>query len=137
MTTRDAETLTRLVDEQAGAGKSMTFVQLAARSVDPETGYQPSANLLWKVASGQDIKINPSLVRAIAAGLGLPPRRVRAAAARQFVGWEASELTESDSELESDEVVQVARAAGVTPDEMPSVQAFFEELRRRRTAEKQ
>lgn len=132
MTTRDAETLTQLVSARAGKGQSLTFEQLANRSVDPEKNYKPSPNLLWKIASGQDVKINPSLVRALAAGMELPLERVAEAARRQFIGWNASPPPFDVPADEDDDVVyQVATAAGVTDDQMPAVKAFYEELRRR------
>ncbi len=133
MTTRDTETLADLVSEQAGKGKRYTFEQLSIRSVDPETHYKPSPNLLWKVASGQDVKLNPRLVRAIAAGLGLHPDRVADAAHRQFLGWYSADpgiAAEGDEGV--DAVYRVAAAAGVTPEEMPAVREFFEGLRKRR-----
>jgi uncharacterized protein YjlB len=134
MSTRDAETLAQLVSEQAGKGKTYTFEQLANRSVDPETGYRPSPNLVWKIASGQDVKLNPPLVRAIAAGLGHHPKRVADAAHRQFLGWYAAEPPTDVSAGDDDEeaVYRVAAAAGVTPAQMPAVQEFFEKLREQR-----
>ncbi|QFQ97418.1 hypothetical protein F9278_15730 [Streptomyces phaeolivaceus] len=139
MSTRDAETLADLVSQYAGKGPGrgakITFEQLADRSVDPESGYKPSANLLWSIAAGRGVKMNKRLVRAVAAGLagfGIDVRRVKAAAAREYTGWDAGELTQGDDELVAGEVIQVARAEGVTPDDMPAVRAFFQELRRRR-----
>lgn len=90
--TTGPETLTQLVGDVAGEGKPLTFVQLAAKSVDPDTGYKPSPNLLWRIAAGQSIKVNPELVRAIAAGIEQPLERVQAAAAYQFVGYLAAPL---------------------------------------------
>lgn len=134
MTTRDAETLTQLVSAAAGKGKPRTFEQLATLSVDPETGYSPSPNLVWKVASGAEVKINPKLVRALAAGLALPPDRVAEAARRQFIdGWTSSPAP-VDMPADDDTVYRVATAAGVTPEEMPAVQRFYEELRRRQSS---
>lgn len=137
MTTRDAETLTQLVSERAGRrdgqGK-LTFEQLAERCIDPKGGYQPSANLLWRIASGQEIKINERLVRAIAAGLGMDDQRVAAAAAHQYTGWVPAPLPAKPGDEVDDAVVRVARAAGVTPDDMPAVEAFFEGLRKERRA---
>lgn len=133
MTTRDAETLTQLVSEQAGKGRKFTFEQLANRSRDPETGYQPSPNLVWKIASGQDVKINPPLVKALAAGLGLPLDRVEDAARRQFIGWSSRQPpSEIEDGGDDDAVYRVATAAGVTPDQMPAVEEFFERLRKER-----
>lgn len=134
MTTRDAETLAQLVSEQAGKGRKYTFEQLANRSVDPESGYQPSPNLVWKIASGQDVKMNPPLVRALAAGLGLPPQRVADAAHRQFLGWYAAEpvIDRTPEDDDDDAVYRAAAAAGATPDQMPAVEEFFERLRKER-----
>lgn len=136
MSTRDAETLTQLVSARAGKGKPDTFEQLANRSVDPETGYSPSPNLVWKIASGQDVKINPPLVKALAAGLGLPPERVADAARRQFIGWYSTKPPFEVPADEGDDVVyRVAAAAGVTDEDMPAVKAFYEELRRRQAGD--
>jgi hypothetical protein len=135
MTTRDAETLAQLVHEQvAGEGKRYTNEQLANRSVDPETGYKPSPNLVWSIASGKSVKINPPLVRALAAGLGLSRERVGDAARRQFIGWYSSDPSvqvEAD-EADDDVVYRVAAKAGVTPEDMPAVKAFYEQLRKER-----
>ena len=134
MTTRDAETLAQLVSEQAGKGKKYTFEQLANRAVDPQTGYKPSPNLVWSIASGKGVKINPPLVRALAAGLDLPPSRVEAATHRQFIGWYASEppFETPDAGGDDDAVYRVAAAHGVTADQMPAVQELFERLRKER-----
>ncbi|MFD3929729.1 hypothetical protein [Streptomyces sp. NPDC058614] len=132
MTTRDAETLAQLVSAVAGKGKKWTFEQLAARSVDPETNYSPSPNLLWTLAKGAAVKVNPKLVRALVAGLGLPRERVADAAHRQFIsGWTSTPAPFNPPEDEDDDVVyRVAAAAGITPEEMPAVERFYNELRR-------
>lgn len=133
MTTRDAETLAQLVSDVAGKGKKTTFEQLANRSVDPETQYRPSPNLVWKIASGQYVKLNPPLVRAMAAGLGLPPKRVADAAYRQYIGWYSTDPgVAAPGDEDDDAVYRVAAAAGVTPDQMPAVEEFFERLRKER-----
>jgi hypothetical protein len=90
--TTDAETLAGLVSEAAGDGRPLTFEQLARRSVDPATGYRPSPNLVWRVARGLGVKMNPPLVGAIAAGLELPLERVQAAAAYEFTGYRATRV---------------------------------------------
>jgi hypothetical protein len=134
MATRDAETLAQLVSEQAGKGKTYTFEQLANRSVDPESGYKPSPNLVWTIASGKGVKLNPPLVRALAAGLGLHPQRVADAAHRQFLGWYSSgpPFQVEEGGDDEDAVYRVATKAGVTPEQMPAVKAFWEQLRRER-----
>lgn len=141
MNTRDAETLSQLVSEHAGRrneeGK-LSFEELAEQCIDPKSRYQPSANLLWSIASGKEVKINERLVGAIAAGLagrGLDPQRVVAAAAHQYTGWTSAPLPTKPGDAVDDAVVRVARAAGVTPDDMPAVEAFFESLRKEHTDE--
>lgn len=120
MNTHQAETLTHLVADRAGKGPGpgtkMTFVELHDRSVDPETGYQPSPNLLWKVASGQDVKVSPQLVRAIAVGISLPLARVQAAAAFQYTGFVVAELRGA----------AVVREPGVQPESMPLAQGVLD-----------
>lgn len=136
MSTRDAETLDQLVSAVAGKGKKYTFEQLANRSVDPETKYTPSPNLVWTIASGKSVKMHPPLVRALAAGLGLDPQQVADAAHRQFLGWYASDPMADESLPESDDAIyRVAARQGVTPEQMPAVKDFFEQLRREREGE--
>lgn len=90
--TTNPETLASLV-ARAVDDDGITFVQLSERTIDPETGYQPSPNMLWKVARQKGVKVNPALVRAIAAGMQqLPLRRVQAAAAFEFTGYTATEV---------------------------------------------
>lgn len=132
MTPRDAETLADLVRERAGkrGANLLTFEQLSDRSTDAETGYRPSANLLWKVAGGQEVKVNPSLLRAIAAGLGLPLERVQMAAARQYLGWQVTDPFDTPAG-DQDEVVRVVHPPGVTASDLPLVEGDLEESRRR------
>lgn len=84
-------TLAELVGGHAGTGRALTFQRLHERCIDADTGYQPSPNLLWRIATGQDIKVNPTLIRAIATGLGMELRAVQLAAARQFIGLDVVE----------------------------------------------
>ncbi|MDX3074577.1 hypothetical protein [Streptomyces sp. MI02-7b] len=123
MTTRDTETLAQLIAERAGKRGSglPTFEQLSDRSKDPESDYRPAASLLWKIAQGQDVKINPPLIRAIAEGLSLPRRRVQEAAARQFLGWQVDDPFGTPSGGD-DKVVRVARRPGVTARDLPRVE---------------
>jgi hypothetical protein len=126
MTTRDTETLAELMSERAGKRGSglPTWEQVGQRAVDPATGYRPSPNLLWKVASGQDVKINPPLVRAIAEAFSLPLDRVQLAAARQFIGLQVDDpfgIPAGDD----DAVVRVAHPRGRRGDDMPATREFI------------
>lgn len=104
------ETLTDLVYAAAGIrGQGITYEELAKNSIDPKTKYQPSANLLNRIGRGESIKPNPPLIRAITAGLDLPPARVQAAAHRQYIGdWEAVDPGLGGGGDE-DEVIRVAQ----------------------------
>jgi hypothetical protein len=119
-----AETLAQLIADVAGErGSGLTYAQLSDRSVDPDSGYKPSANLLNRIALGVAVKINPPLIRAITAGLGLPASRVEAAAHRQFIG----PYVAVDPGLgggHDDEVIRAATRDGATPPAGGGVEEF-------------
>lgn len=122
---RSSETLAELIHAAAGdRGTGLTYDQLAERSVDPETGYQPSANLLNRIARGLPPKVNPQLIRAITAGLGLPPARVEAAAHREYIGPYAAVDPGLGGGGEDDEVIRAATRRGATPRKRGGVGAF-------------
>lgn len=79
-------TLTTLVQERVGAGRELRIREFAERAVDPDTGLSPSKSLVGNIVAGHQVKISPALIRAVAAGLGVPLRTVQAAAAEQYVG---------------------------------------------------
>lgn len=85
------QTLTELVADHVGPGRPLTYDRFEEQAVDDSTGYRPSRGVLWKIANGKKVHIDPPLVRAIAAGLGLPTRRVQDAAAFQFLGLAVTE----------------------------------------------
>lgn len=90
---KEPETLTRLVADRVGDGRElMSYRAFERRAVDPDSGYQPSRNTIWKIRHGKPVNVDPHLVGAIAAGLGLPPERVQAAAAYQYTGYVASRV---------------------------------------------
>lgn len=88
--TQEVETLEQLVADRVGPGRELTYRAFQAKAIDAATGYQPSVDVLWKVGTGKSFKLSPELVGAIAAGLGLPSRRVQAAAAYQYTGLVAT-----------------------------------------------
>lgn len=127
---RRTETLAELIADAAGArGSGMTYAELSERSIDRDTGYRPSANLLNRIARGESVKLNPPLIRAIIEGLRLPAERVEAAAHRQFIG-----LAAVDPGLggggEDDEVIRAAMPKGSTPARNGGVADFVRESRR-------
>lgn len=129
MASRGSETLAQLVAAAAGErGSGLTYAQLSERSVDPESGYRPSANLLNRIGRGETVKLNPPLVAAITEGLGLPPARVQAAAARQFIGYAAIDPGLGGGG-DDDEVIRAARPAGTTPRDDGGVKGFVRRSR--------
>lgn len=92
--TQEAETLTQLVAERVGEGRRLTYRAFEERAVDPETGHRPSRDVLWKLRHGKSIRVEPSVIRAVAAGLDLPRHRVQAAAAYQFLGLVVTQVGE-------------------------------------------
>lgn len=126
MTTRDTETLADLINAKAGkrSGKALSFDDLSEASVDPESGYRPSGSMLWKIANYQGLKVNPDLVRAVAAGLELPLARVEAAAHRQFIGPYAAVDPGLGGGGADDEVIRAAKRAEATPGDGGGVEEF-------------
>lgn len=110
------ETLTDLVATRVGEGRPLTYRAFETQAIDPESGYQPSKGILWKVAHDQTVKISPGLIRAIAAGLGLPPERVQRAAAYQYTGYIATQHAGGT----------IVHEPGVTLDQMPKARAVLE-----------
>lgn len=88
----EPETLSSLVAERVGTGRGMTYRKFEELAVDPEDGKSPSRDTLWKISHGRPIKVNPSIVRAVAAALNLPTARVQAAAAYEYTGLNVSEV---------------------------------------------
>lgn len=84
--TRELETLTDLVAARVGPGRDMTYRKFTELAIDPKTKHHPSRDVLWKISKNKPVKVDPAIVRAVAAGLGLPEGRVMAAAAYQYTG---------------------------------------------------
>lgn len=88
----EAETLTDLVAARVGPGGTMTYRRFAELAVDPKSKRKPSQGVLWKIRHGERVMIDPEVVRAVAAALGLPEKRVQAAAAYQYTGLVVTEV---------------------------------------------
>ncbi|MDX3549539.1 hypothetical protein PV724_44500 [Streptomyces europaeiscabiei] len=90
--------LSRLIQEALDKGDS--YQRLADRARDPETGETVSKPYLQRVVKNPPT--NPPTVpmmRAIAAALGKPFRRVQEATAEQWLMYEATELAGYDEEV--------------------------------------
>jgi hypothetical protein len=87
------ETLTDLVAAVLQPRGADTLDTLTPRCVDPVSGYAPSRNTVWKLSRAdlaEGVKINPKVVAAMAAGVGVPTERAQRAAAYQFTGYLAT-----------------------------------------------
>ncbi|MCF2531715.1 hypothetical protein [Yinghuangia soli] len=104
--------LSRLIQEALDGG--LTVRELAARCIDPDSGYTPSKTLIGDIKLGHSVKLNPKLVAALAAGLGLDPQRVAIAAAVQFAGLRATQVFEG--ETAPDAVATVVHRPGAVRD---------------------
>lgn len=119
---RGTETLAQLA---ADGVERVTYRAFEVDAVDPETGYRPSKSTLWKISHHQDVRITPALVRAVAAGLGLDPQRVAAAAARQYTGLVIGDPFGGTY----GSGVGVVRRPGVAPEDMHAEKAILEQWR--------
>ncbi|CAM5719016.1 hypothetical protein [Streptomyces fumanus] len=110
------DALTRLVQEHVGRGRPLTFRAFEEQAVDPVTGYRISKSTAQELTRGHQIKVTPQVLRAVAAGLGEDPAKVRAAAIRQYIGIEVSTV---DAGADGDDtVVRIAHDVGATAEEL-------------------
>jgi hypothetical protein len=106
----DPHPLSRLVREVNEAGVS--FQKMADRAIDPKSGTTLSKSTFQKMASG-NVANSPGETEliAMAVGLGKPLRVVQRAAAIQYLGYRAVELSGYDQETRT----IVAYLAGMDP----------------------
>lgn len=103
--------------------------ELASRSIDPETGEQAKHAWIGKVESGTATSIPPApMLRALAAGLGLPARIVQEAAAVQYWGMTSAIWSQDRSTR-----VLAARIEEMTAEERRQLAEIAETFARRRT----
>lgn len=108
--TADPHPLSRLVREVNEAGVS--FQKMADRAVDPKSGTTVSKSTFQKMAAG-NVANSPgeNELIAMAVGLGRPLRVVQRAAAIQFLGYQAMEVSGYDEDTRT----IVAYLAGMDP----------------------
>ncbi|QIJ61464.1 hypothetical protein [Streptomyces sp. JB150] len=125
--------LSQLIQEALDKGSS--YGKLAERAIDPETGETVSKPYLQRVVKNPPANPpTPPMMRAIAAALGLPFRRVQEATAEQWLQYEATELAGYDSDVR----VIVTHLIGKSPEDLRRWRYMIEaEERARREAEEQ
>ncbi|MER5862069.1 hypothetical protein [Kitasatospora sp. NPDC002040] len=116
------DALSRLVREALDR-PGVTFRRLTESTVDPATGYRPGTTWLHKLVRNEVVRApEPQVLRALAAGLGLPLLRVQQAAAAQYLDYVTTELTG----LPADARAIVAHLAELDPADLPKVRAVIE-----------
>ncbi|WP_457029228.1 hypothetical protein [Kitasatospora sp. P5_F3] len=123
------DALSRLVREALDR-PGVTFRRLTEATVDPATGYRPGTTWLHKLVRNEVVRApEPQVLRALAAGLGLPLIQVQRAAAAQYLDYVTTELTG----LPADARAIVAHLAELDPADLPRVRAVIEALVAART----
>ncbi|MET8113717.1 XRE family transcriptional regulator [Streptomyces prasinus] len=101
--------LSQLVQDHLDTGISLR--RLGERATDPETGESISWQYFQKLVKNPPASPpDPAQMRALAAALGKPYRRIQEAAAKQWLQFEASELAGYDEDVR----IIVAHLAGKT-----------------------
>lgn len=105
--------LSQMVQDTLDAGISLR--RLGERAVDPETGQSISWQYLQKLVKTPPASApDPVQMRALAAALARPYRRIQEAAAKQWLQYEATELAGYDEEVR----IIVGHLAGKTKAEL-------------------
>lgn len=107
--------------------------RLGERAVDPETGQSISWQYLQKLVKNPPASApDPLQMRALAAALSKPYRRIQEAAARQWLQYEATELSGYDDDVR----IIVGHLAGKSKAELRKWRYMIEaEERAQREAE--
>lgn len=86
-----ADALSRLIQDANFRG--LSYQKMSDRAVDPESGTRLSKPYLQRLVAKPPANApSPAQMRALAAALRVPERRVKAAAAEQWLEYEATEL---------------------------------------------
>ncbi|MFK0045457.1 hypothetical protein ACIQU4_15290 [Streptomyces sp. NPDC090741] len=113
--------LSRLIQDALNEG--LSYKQLADRSVDAQTGTTVVKQYLNKLVINPPASPpSPAQLRAIAVGLRKTERRVKEAAAQQWLEYEATELAGYDEEVR----IIVGHLAGKSKAELRQWRAMIE-----------
>ncbi|MFE9855498.1 hypothetical protein [Streptomyces sp. NPDC005780] len=113
--------LSRLIQEAQESG--LSYQDMANRAIDHETGTRLVKQALQKLVKTPPV--NPPLLpqlKAIANGTGVPLRRVKEAAADQWLDYEATELAGYGDEVR----IIVSHLGGMSPQEQRRWRAMIE-----------
>ena len=117
--------LSQLIQEALDEGNS--YQRLADRAIDPETGETVSKPYLQRVVKNPPANPpTPQMMRAIAAALDKPFRRIQEATAQQWLQYEATELAGYGNTVR----IIVGHLAGMPESEKRKWQAMIEAAER-------
>ncbi|MGW6531378.1 hypothetical protein [Streptomyces venezuelae] len=119
--------LSQLIQDALDKGES--YGKLADRALDPETGETVSKPYLQRIVKNPPANPpNVPMMRAIAAALGKPFHRVQEATAKQWLQYEATELSGYDAEVR----IIVGHLAGKSKTELMQWRMMIEAAERAR-----
>jgi hypothetical protein len=117
--------LSQLVQDALDGGTSLR--RLGERAIDPETGERISWQYFQKLVKNPPASPpDPFQMRVLAAALGKPYRRIQEAAAKQWLQYEATELSGYDADVR----IIVGHLAGQSKAEVRQWLAMIEAAER-------
>jgi hypothetical protein len=117
--------LSQIVQDALDAGASLR--RLGERAIDPESGERISWQYFQKLVKNPPASPpDPVQMRALAAALGKPYRRIQEAAAKQWLQYEATELAGYDADVR----IIVGHLAGQSKAEVRQWLAMIEAAER-------
>ncbi len=113
--------LSRLIEDVNDRG--LSYAKMSERAIDPDTGTKLSKPYLQRLVSNPPTSApSPAQMRALAIALRVSERRVKAAAAEQWLEYEATELAGYNDEVR----IIVGHLAGMPESELRRWRAMIE-----------
>ena len=113
--------LSKLIQDANDRG--LSYAKMSERAVDPESGTKLSKPYLQRLVANPPANApSPSQMRALSIALGVSLRRVKAAAAEQWLEYEATELAGYGDEVR----IIVGHLAGMPESELRRWRAMIE-----------
>lgn len=113
--------LSQLIQDVNNRG--LSYSKMSARAVDPETGIKLSKPYLQRLVVNPPANApSPAQMRALAVALGASIRRIKAAAAEQWLEYEATELAGYNDDVR----IIVSHLAGMPESELRRWRAMIE-----------
>lgn len=108
---------------QDANNRGLSYAKMSQRAIDRDSGVKLSKPYLQRLATNPPANApSPAQMRALAAALRISQRRVKAAAAEQWLEYEASELAGYNDEVR----IIVGHLAGMPESELRRWRAMIE-----------